>query len=217
MSGFDPNILQQSADGLEEIGRMADEMMRDDEDVTRKGVQGDAVACTSKEDEDYKGGWRSSSYLREPLLPVFVAGKCLGTETPQALAVRNALMERDPTLVYFMRDAFKHGKCAACLGPIYFEVDLDGFVLVNVARQLIKVACSKACYSRLAADTASHPCLVFWFQTTLSPNSTASSSPDNTPSQESKTRAPRKLKAARGLTGNGLESVRRRLFPRDDA
>jgi len=214
MSGFDPNILRQSAEGLEDIERMA-VAMRDDDQGIQPGIPGDVVACTSKE-EVYKGGWRSSSYLREPLLPVFVAGKCLGPETPQALAVRNALMKRDPTLVNFMRDAFKHGKCAACLSSIYFEIDLDGRVLVNVARQLLKVACSDACYRRLAADTASHPCLVFCFQTTLSPNSTASSSPDNTPSQESKTRAPRKLKAARGLTGDGLDSVRRRLFPRDD-
>ena len=112
--------------------------------------------------EQKKGGWTTSIYLREPLLPASVAGMCLGGETPAALALYKSMVDCDPTLVYFMRDALKHGSCAVCHCNSMFEVDSSCRVFVSVARQMCKMTCDPECYEKLAENI--EPCLVFWYK-----------------------------------------------------
>jgi hypothetical protein len=199
------------ADDSEVLGRM-EHGLRDMYALLRSSLSADetgVVGCTV-ERQPYTGGWKSSMYLREPLLPVSVAGECLGAETLEALKVRDALVGRDQTLVNFMRDALRTGVCANCLQEIMFEVDHNCRVVVSVAKQLLKVACSPECYEQIAADTASHPCLVFWYQTPK----TAASSPNTTPPQPC---APRAVAAPprfrQSPPSEAPRATRRRLFP----
>lgn len=178
----------------------------------------------------YKGGWKSSIYLREPLLPTSVAGMCLGGDTPEALALRDSLVKRDPTLVNFMRDALKNGACAVCLSDMLFEVDPECRVVVSVAKQLLKVTCSPKCYETMIVNI--DPCLVFWYQKhdwskqqpkKASPASSTSSSASASPSATHSRTNPRSVGApkrsrtgASALDESQAQHVRRRLFPADD-
>lgn len=199
----------------------------DEEGVTWCGASSAGV-------KPYTGGWKTSIYLKEPLLPTSVAGMCLGGETPAALTLRDRLVKRDPTLVNFMRDALKNGSCSVCLRELVFEVDPDCRVIVSVSKHMLKVACSSDCYEKLVLRI--DPCLVFWYQphqwSTQSAQSTQSTqsaqstqksspstSPDTTPPQSRVN--PRSVGAPkRQRTGavalDETQHVRRRLFPRDD-